>query len=969
MHSPKGIHTTFPKKTIKTFLRLAFSIVFFISLLFFSKQDNVEAVDLSIFLCEVGIKYYKDGDYLDALHEFQKALMINPDNEIAKEYIQTIKKGLGLETEPVYQPQVILPRKERRDIISKTLNRFEEMFKDLTIPIEAQPLTVESLEMIAESAVYPEEIPISPEEIIPPKKAPTPSETEEIAPKMLSLDETTKATQPQTRLELQIGRNLIIQGENIARFLVINPEMMQIKKKGPDEILVIPKKIGSTYFHVWDKEGRWTFIAQISPFRSGRPTLAELYRRQLEEAESFKLYYSNDWYTFNTGRRVDDLERQSLSFYQNLGFEGQTPYGDLDGRVKFNKLKKETKITYYTLGLEDGMVGPFKGFDVRAFDYSVDFANLGFGGASLRGVKLDSEAFQDTVNYTVFWGKENQGIFSPLSPGLAGSKESFLEGFRLGISPPESDTYQTVSYVRGYGSARDPTYSKDSYDYTSQINFGDTRLRSDVGFDGQTLVYLFNSNYTISNFQLTSEFRNIEDEFVGVTGRPYASGELGALFNCRYNPTSKVTISSRLDTYRDRLFPNPEDEDLYNIDFTSGLNYVFDPTASLRIDYYNTHDTGTISPHKDESIGLSFYKTLDFIKKLNTYINFRHQTTKNPTSPTLDYKSEKMSFGLRFGLTDNLYYFVSKEYNWTEEYTGDMYRPHAFDTGLDYNTQFFDTPFYVTSRLYFRDEEDATGTRSFLAGQDNLEAQGELRYEPSEDFSAYVNLRLNNIWAENPDVSKRMEAEVRLGTRWTFDTHFRWNPIGSIAGIVFKDLNSDGVYQSDEPAMNDIKILLGEEKYDMTDAEGMYLFKNIRAKKIFLSIDTDTLPPGFVLTGSPMQEITIEHRRIVNVDFGIIARSEIYGVVFNDVNGDGKFDSGDVGIGEAVLTLEDGSKATTNDRGQYYLRGASPGEHTITLDINSLPVNLIPRIPVFKKIELFEGMTYIHNIPLKEVKK
>ncbi|MFC1594632.1 SdrD B-like domain-containing protein, partial [Candidatus Omnitrophota bacterium] len=322
--------------------------------------------------------------------------------------------------------------------------------------------------------------------------------------------------------------------------------------------------------------------------------------------------------------------------------------------------------------------------------------------------------------------------------------------------------------------------------------------------------------------------------------------------------------------------------------------------------------------------------------------------------------------GLRFGLTDNLYFYASKEYNWLEDYAGNWSNPHVTETGLNYNTQLYESPFYLSSRLYFRNEEETIATRSFLAGQDNLEGHVELRYQPSEDLSTYLNFRANNIWAESPDVTKRVEAEVRFGTRFTFDTNLKWNPIGSITGRVFKDSNADGIYQSGELPMQDITILLGKEKTDITDSEGAFIFKNIRAKKAFVYLDVDTLPRGFVVTGPSSHEVDIEHRKLVEVDFGIVARSEIYGIIFNDVNQNGKFDAGDKGVGDIVLSLEDGSKTQTNARGQYYLRGVTPGAHTITLDMNSLPIDLIPQVPIFKEIELFEGVTYVHNIPLKK---
>ena len=45
---------------------------------------------ISDYLCEIGEGYYLKGQYNDALHEFNKALMVNPESPKAKSYIRKI---------------------------------------------------------------------------------------------------------------------------------------------------------------------------------------------------------------------------------------------------------------------------------------------------------------------------------------------------------------------------------------------------------------------------------------------------------------------------------------------------------------------------------------------------------------------------------------------------------------------------------------------------------------------------------------------------------------------------------------------------------------------------------------------------------------------------------------------------------------------------------------------------------------
>ena len=63
--------------------------------------------------------------------------------------------------------------------------------------------------------------------------------------------------------------------------------------------------------------------------------------------------------------------------------------------------------------------------------------------------------------------------------------------------------------------------------------------------------------------------------------------------------------------------------------------------------------------------------------------------------------------------------------------------------------------------------------------------------------------------------------------------------------------------------------------------------------------------------------------------------------------------------------LEDGTRTTTNDKGQYYFRRVSVGEHILSFDVNSIPIHLLPKVPIKKEMSLTEGMTYRYNIPLE----
>ena len=134
-------------------------------------------------------------------------------------------------------------------------------------------------------------------------------------------------------------------------------------------------------------------------------------------------------------------------------------------------------------------------------------------------------------------------------------------------------------------------------------------------------------------------------------------------------------------------------------------------------------------------------------------------------------------------------------------------------------------------------------------------------------------------------------------------------------------------------------------------------------------IDAATLPKGYVLTVPAIQTTLLAHHHIAHIDFGIVANSEVSGIVFIDKDQNGRFSDGDTGLRDVVLSLENGASVKTDGAGRYFFRRASPGEHTVTLDINSIPVHYLPEVSIKKELTLFEGMTFKYNIPLKEIKE
>lgn len=898
---------------------------------------------VAAYLCEIGLKFYQNGRYEEALHEFSKALIAKPDYPLALEYIKKLKQELQLE-----------PLEELPSHLEMAVPSPREIPQARVTPAPAIPVP-----SIIEPKPFPEKIP---------QIAITPPMPQKVLPpEVLELNEAIKSIS--RAIELEHGKSIIVSGKIIERFLITEPNVLAVEKINPDELLVTGKDLGYTYLYVWDEQDRWALEFLVTPPKPEGPSYEEQLRSSEEKAGTFKLRYNLDWSTYETGRRVNKLNRASYYWNHGLTLNGETPYGNIDSSAYVRTLKQNTDLTYFTLGLSEAKLGPFEGFKLRTFDYTPGFSNLAFGGASLRGANLESPAFNKKVNYNLFWGREGGGRYGGLSPSLTKIKNSFLSGANVNWEASKNQDYD-FSVLHGWGRDRESYLNHYSYDLGGDWNLDKVKLGYEVGYDSASFAHLLDLNYTVPKFSLTTQLRDVSKKYMSISGWGGQLGEIGGMVNMSYMPTDKLALSQRIDISKDRLYPAPDNDDRLNEYLNYDINYRIDPLTSLRLDYSLDNALGRVSGYRSHNQGLGLYRTFEFIRKVNTFINYRRQENKYFTSPASNSINDKVSLGIRFSVISELYYYLNKEFNWLEARSyGEHTKPEVMETGLDWSGQIFKSPFYGNLRCMYRDEENAVSTLGFLSGEDYLDGYSELSYRPGPDTELYCSMRVRNVWAESSTATKRVEADFRTGMRYVWDTGLRWESIGAIEGYAFKDLNGDGLRQRDEPPLEGIKIWLGKDKSLATDILGYYKFTKVKAKKAFVNIDSATITPGFVLTVPQTQEVTVSHGDTVRVNFGLISRSEITGIVFEDTDQNGQFGPSDFGIKDAVLILEDGSKVSTDSSGRYRFSKAVIGKHTLNLDLNSLPPDYLPGVPIFKDLQLFEGASFVYNIPLKKIKK
>lgn len=199
--------------------------------------------------------------------------------------------------------------------------------------------------------------------------------------------------------------------------------------------------------------------------------------------------------------------------------------------------------------------------------------------------------------------------------------------------------------------------------------------------------------------------------------------------------------------------------------------------------------------------------------------------------------------------------------------------------------------------------------------------------------------------------------------RADWDTFFRWDPVATVRGTVYKDLNRNSIQEPGEPGVEGIIVRLGKQAVT-TSRQGTYR-GTVRAKKVKVGLDFNSIPQGFSLKSYLTKDIDVRQGKTYVIDFGFITRSGIYGVFFEDANGNGDYDIGEQSVANARIILDGKEVGAADFEGVYQFFDVTPGEHTLVIDVNALPLEYLPKIKLKTKIDVQEGRTFTFHVPLK----
>ncbi len=210
---------------------------------------------------------------------------------------------------------------------------------------------------------------------------------------------------------------------------------------------------------------------------------------------------------------------------------------------------------------------------------------------------------------------------------------------------------------------------------------------------------------------------------------------------------------------------------------------------------------------------------------------------------------------------------------------------------------------------------DANG-QYFFAVQDGVHVVAET--DPSDYFSTTPNtVTVRADWS-NP-------LTVDFGDVPQEGTQF-----AAIYGIVFEDLNGDGVQNGTELGLSGVLIELGDDTSVSTSLYGGFTLSTTQ----FGGQVVSEFDPGGYFSTSPNQvHLDVVRGRGYRVDFGDAPVDSdfaaVYGTVFDDADGDGVQDPSETGLADVPVRLQGSSLAFTGPYGGYTFSTTTAGRHSL----------------------------------------
>lgn len=206
-------------------------------------------------------------------------------------------------------------------------------------------------------------------------------------------------------------------------------------------------------------------------------------------------------------------------------------------------------------------------------------------------------------------------------------------------------------------------------------------------------------------------------------------------------------------------------------------------------------------------------------------------------------------------------------------------------------------------------------TDRFLSG---FRANWEINSFNNLFFDISYDTSFKNLYSYNLSTS--------LSYTYNFGTYIE-DAKGNIRGVVFEDLNENGLPDTNEPFINQINFKLDEKV--LTSKDGKFQFEGLKYGRYKVYLDPNSLSKEYRIAGASPINVDLYDKE-KEIFFPVTKNKIIKGLVYGD-----KLKS--IALSSIRLLLDGQTEYITQDDG-YFAFKTSYGKHTVRIDPNSIPI-------------------------------
>ena len=161
---------------------------------------------------------------------------------------------------------------------------------------------------------------------------------------------------------------------------------------------------------------------------------------------------------------------------------------------------------------------------------------------------------------------------------------------------------------------------------------------------------------------------------------------------------------------------------------------------------------------------------------------------------------------------------------------------------------------------------------------------------------------------------------------------------GSVYGRVYQDVNLNGRFDPavDQPQAK-VRVRVDGSRYVVSDESGNFRVDSVARGEHTVYLDLLSVRADLTLLDNVEQLITMDSSRDLIVNFRVVRTGRISGIVWFDVNENGRLDEAERPLPDVRVVTGSGRDTLTDANGYFIIGDLPPGEHILLLDEKTLP--------------------------------